>query len=282
MDSGRSIIRNGFSVIRNWFPLIFIGLIAATAWVFYSRNKSIEHFSSVSKYGARCPSDYTFFNDVRGDSFCCAGSVDPYTHKCMSSGYYGLCAMKPNMQDPNKDYVSILPLCSEMIGSQREKGEYNCPGLLPHYAPIGKCCKKDPEADDADAEDCLPEDNADVNRYCIIDTQTSGPLQGGEQLCSNLKIGDTAKCPEGYGFDKFQYTLGEREVRKYGNVANGIKLPVCFGMDRTCIPDAAVEHLKKKGVFTDKNPESWAYACSGWTTLNVIKDMTKPMDRNYV
>lgn len=274
MESVLSVIRKGLPVI------LIVASIVAVATYMYFQNKSIEHFSSVSKYGTRCPRGYTFFNDVRGDSFCCAGTVDPYTHKCSTFGDYQLCAMKPKMQDPNKDQVSYLPLCSEMIGNQRKGGEFNCPGLLPHYAVVGKCCKNDPEANDADAVDCLPKDNADTSRYCIVDSQQKGPLKAGEQLCSNLKITETAECPT--GFEKLNYTLGNREVKKYGSAANGVKLPVCFGMDRTCIPDKAVEHLQNKGIFTDKKVDSWAYSCSGWTTLNITNDLTKPMDRNYV
>lgn len=29
-----------------------------------------------------CPQGYTFFNDENGDSFCCKGRVNPYTHQC--------------------------------------------------------------------------------------------------------------------------------------------------------------------------------------------------------
>jgi hypothetical protein len=168
-----------------------------------------------------------------------------------------------------------LPLCSDMIQKSHSQSQAQCPRSLSNYASIGKCCLTQA---DLDGYDCRGPDNADKKRYCRL----VGPLAPGEQLCSNLNMGEQAagSCPS--GFAQMTYPLGDREVKKYGSAASGINMPVCFGMDKTCIPDQVIQQLQSRGIYTDKKVDTWAYSCKGWKTANVDRDLTKKLDTVYM
>lgn len=258
------------------FAVIAILLVlGGIAFLIIRDYPRIEGFAAAILDTPKCPDRYTFFNDKRGDSFCCAGQVDPYSHTCKGNGRNDLCAMKPNMKDTrrNAKHHDTLPMCSDMISKTHNKNQAACPGSLPNYASIGKCCMARP---DLDGYDCRKQDNADKKRYCKI----SPPLLPGEQLCSNLQMAAAASCPT--GFAKMTYQLGDREVEKYGKAASGVQMPICFGMDKTCIPDTIVKDLQSKGVYKDKSIDTWAYSCTGWDTVNVKRDLTKKMDNAYM
>lgn len=232
----------------------------------------VEGFSSPVLDTPKCPIGYKFFNDAKGDSFCCGGQINPYSHTCLAKGIDSICAFKPNVPNPNGS--GTLPLCSKLIRSNHATSQAsNCPESLPNYANVGKCCYN---PSDLDGNDCSKSDNADFSKYC----KTSGPLQPGEQQCSALRMSEQAFCPT--GLSKIKYTLGQRESAKYGKDATGINIPVCFGMDQTCIPDNVVSELQKYGIYGDKTSESWKYACSGWEKINVQRDLTGNMDSTYV
>ena len=79
------------------------------------------------------------------------------------------------------------------------------------------------------------------------------------------------------------YTLGDREKAKYGDAAVGVTIPVCFGMDNTCIPNNVITELQQDGVYADKtNLDGWKYSCSGYERVNVRRDVSAQMDNTYV
>jgi hypothetical protein len=47
-----------------------------------SLYESLEGFANAPSETSACPPGYTFFNNEAGESFCCRGQVNPYTHKC--------------------------------------------------------------------------------------------------------------------------------------------------------------------------------------------------------
>jgi len=353
------------------FAVIAIVLVlSGIAFLIIRDYPRIEGFAAAILDTPKCPDRYTFFNDKRGDSFCCAGQVDPYTHTCKGNRSNDLCSMKPNMKDmrtnvssvcwedapagfgfsgsegtipiegggqasdgfyyshntdletakklcesnsecravdsisdrgvkliillkeepksiglasstrtfikkkcPRTTGTKILPMCADMISRTHNQNQGACPGSLPNYASIGKCCAARP---DLDGYDCRRQDNADKKRYCKI----SPPLLPGEQLCSNLQMASTASCPS--GFAKMTYQLGDREVEKYGLAAKDVEMPICFGMDKTCIPNTIVKDLQSKGIYKDKDIDTWAYSCKGWETVNMKRDLTKKMDNSYI
>jgi hypothetical protein len=235
--------------------------------------KKIEGFQAPILTTPQCPAEYKFFNDKLGESFCCKGQVNPYTHTCMSNTVSDLCAFKPNVKDP-RDATRILPLCSEMISSQHAANETSfCPSAMPNYGTKGKCCMS---GTDLDGYDCTDYDNAHPKQYCVV----KGPLKAGEQACDALQRDEQTVCPT--GLQKTNYVLGEKEKAKYGERVAGVKIPVCFTPESSCIADKALSYAQQQGAWTDKNPATWKYACTNWEQINLRRDMTGISDTNYV
>jgi len=276
-------------MISKWIPLLFIFAILALVLAIVLRedkslitkfaqmiSRNIEGFAPMPVLeNPRCPdTSYTFFTDRLGDSFCCRGNVNAFTHTCSAGDDNGMCAFRPGMPDPRNRH-RILPLCSSLITDNHLQQQASCPGSLPNYASIGKCCLSNPDLDDYD---CMPSDNKDFKRYCKI----KGPLLPGEQLCSNVNMMETVQCPSQIP-DMITYKTGKREADAYGAAASGVNVPVCLGMDNICIPDSAITNLQSSvGLYKDKNIATWAYSCSAWDTVNVKKDTTVKMDKTYI
>lgn len=224
----------------------------------------------------RCPPNYTFFTDRVGDSFCCADSINPYTHRCEVGDDNGLCSFRPDMPDPRNRH-KILPLCSSLITEHHASQQEACPASLPNYASIGKCCLNNPDLDDYD---CDPADNKDKSKYCKL----NGPLAEGEQLCSalNMMTAAASSCPKEIP-QVVMYKTGAAEANAYGSAASGLTVPTCFGMNTVCIPDNVIDYYQKNnGLYKDKDIPTWGYSCSGWSTVNVKKDQTVKMDNSYI
>lgn len=260
------------------FPYISILLTALVVLIVFhivSRKKPLlalftqtEGFTTTPK----CPTGYKFFNDKIGESFCCKGKVNPYTHACMGTGVGDLCAFKPNVQDP-RNPSAWVGMCSSLITEITATAARNsCPTALPNYASIGKCCLS---STDLDGYDCSDYDNANKKQYCIV----SGTLKSGEQSCSTIQRGEQTTCPATLA--KVNYTLGDKEVAKYGTGVKGLKIPVCFTPESSCIADNILTYAQQKGAWTDKNAATWKYACANWERVNVQRDLTGVSDLNY-
>jgi len=235
----------------------------------------VEGFSAPILSTPQCPEGYKFFNDRRGESFCCSGTINPYTHTCDAKDSNGICSFKPGVQDPRKTTPSGLAVCSDIIiKSHQESQSAFCPESLPNYVSKGKCCAT---GADLEGADCIADDNRDTRRYCIA----KGVPAPGEQSCSQMQVSETTTCPTGLA--KMPYTLGGRELAKYGGaMAKGsVNIPICFGMESSCIPDKAVDYAKANGAFTDKG-DNWQYTCSNWKKLNIDRDLTGTYDKTYV
>ena len=274
-----------------WIPFLFVFAILGIVLAIVLRDdksliskfaqmisRNIEGFAAQPVLESpRCPAGgYNFFTDRRGDSFCCRGSMNPYTHTCDASDEQALCAFRPNMPDPRNRH-RILPLCSSMITENHTTQQQACPESLPNYASIGKCCSGHPDLDDYD---CMPSDNADKKKYCKL----KGPLAPGEQLCSqmNMMTSATTSCPKEIP-QLIMYKTGAAEVAAYGDKAGNLPVPTCFGMNEVCIPDSVIQYYQKNnGLYKDKDIPTWAYSCSGWSTVNVKKDLTVDMDESYL
>ena len=271
-----------------WIPFLFIFAILGVVLTIVLRDdksfiskfaqmisRNIEGFATQPVMDSpRCPINYKFFNDRRGDSFCCRGSVNPYTHTCEVADEQALCAFRPNMPDPRNKH-RILPVCASIITTNHVEQQASCPGSLPNYASVGKCCLNNP---DLDGLDCMPTDNKDFKKYCKL----AGPLKPGEQLCSAINMTASITCPAEVP-QIVWYKTGKREADAYGAKADNLMVPTCFGMNQVCIPDTAIEYYQKNnGLFKDKDIPTWAYSCSGWNTVNVTKDSTVQLDDTYI
>jgi len=214
----------------------------------------------------QCPKGFKFFNDKMGESFCCNGPVNPFTHSCTVTGEKDLCAFKPKVQDP-RNPSAVLPLCTNVITTQASTAQKDfCPKALPNYASIGKCCMS---STDLDGVDCSAYDNAHPNQYCVI-------KDGG---CSSIQRVEETKCPAQLA--TVQYKLGKRETDKYGSKVEGLQIPVCFSPESSCISDNILSYAQEKGAWTDKNTATWKYACTNWDKVNVQRDLTGISDTNY-
>lgn len=274
-----------------WIPFLFIFAILGIVLVIVIRDdktliskcvqmisRNIEGFAQPPPVdNPQCPSGgYNFFADRRGESFCCRGRVNAYTHTCESENEADLCAFRPNTPDPRNRH-RILPLCSSMIISNHTTQQASCPGSLPNYGSIGKCCLNNP---DLDGFDCTHADNMDFNKYCKI----AGPLKPGEKLCGAVDAIERASmsCPAQVP-QVIMYKTGDKEKAAYGPNAANLNVPVCFGMNAVCIPDAAIEYYQTtNGLYKDKKIPTWAYSCSAWNTVNVKKNQAIQMDTTYV
>lgn len=220
----------------------------------------------------KCPTNYRFFNDKRGDSFCCNGRVNPFTHTCESKNYWDLCAFESDVTDPRNPQGKLVSCSLLTTKTYKESSDAHCPGNLPHFGTIGKCCLNDT---DLDGYDCTARDNADTKKYCVINNPKPG-----EQSCSALRMDEVTTCPSGLA--KMPYTMGQKEQSKYGSSAN-MTIPVCFGMEQSCIPNNVITEVQKRGIFSDKtNLDGWKYSCSGYERVNVQRDLTAQMDATYV
>ena len=221
----------------------------------------------------KCPSGYKFFNDKLGESFCCNGKINPFTHTCEAKGASDICAFKAQAQDP-RNPAAKLPYCNDLIATQAATAQNNfCPGSLPNYATVGKCCLS---STDLDGVDCNEFDNAHKKNYCIV----KGEVKVGEQLCSALQRDEATMCPA--NLVKVDYKLGAKEASKYGNKVAGLKIPVCFTPESSCIADNVLSYAQSQGAWTDKNEATWKYSCVNWDKVNVQRDLTGVSDTNYV
>jgi hypothetical protein len=242
----------------------------ATGWI----SNAVEGFATSSVSTPRCPTGYKFFNDSVGESFCCNGKINPYTHTCTGTGQNPICAFKPGVKTPTG---GTYPLCSALITQRTETVQKeSCPTGLPNYATVGKCCK---HATDLDGIDCASIDAPKTN-YCKL----KGPLEPGEQLCTNLQLSEMARCPTAMSL--VGYKFGDRELQKYNIVANHgedakqFAMPVCFSMEHSCIPNNVVNWMKSANIYTDK-PANWIYNCDAYTKRYINRDFATPMDESY-
>ena len=93
-------------------------------------------------------------------------------------------------------------------------------------------------------------------------------------------MGETGSCPA--GMTRVSYKLGEAERGKYGSAADGMVMPLCTNVNRSCIPEEAVVEAKKMGLYKDKDPKKWLFSCAGYETRYVRRDTTVKMDETYM
>jgi len=195
----------------------------------------------------QCPRSYKFFNDARGDSFCCRGTVDPFSHTCSSPS--SVCGMKPGK----------APLCADIVRQEQARLERElCPRSLSNHAAVGKCC-----ASPSVGGNCTPTDNADTRRYCV----TEGALKPGETRCISLRLMEEATCPK--DFEKYPM-----------NLAGDVTGPICHNLKQRsmCYPENVIDELQRQGHWKTKHKKNWYEACGVWSKVNIEKDLTMKVD----
>lgn len=252
---------------------LLIGLLALYMYGHMTRSIHHEGFQV-----PRCPPNFRFFNDTAGASFCCRGSVNPYTHTCESPLVNDLCAFTNGTPDP-RDPRRTLQHCSKVLKDVFETGQKKeCPAELPHYSTDGinaRCCKT---ATSVDGSTCIAADLAEESEegrktgYCIA----KGDVRTNEKRCSELKMIEDVRCPS--GFQTVRYVLADRESERYGKQVTSVAIPACYRVNESCIPDAALDFVSKEyGAFADRAKttedgeqdwSTWKWSCSGLDKLN--------------
>jgi hypothetical protein len=209
----------------------------------------------------KCPSGARFFNDAKGDSFCCRGQVDAFKHTCSGTGYTDVCAHKSGVRDPRNPARTLVECASLIEREHSEDQRKFCPKSLPHYGSIGKCCQS---GTDMDNKDCISYDNKDPKRYCKI----RGPLGPGEQLCSDVILYETTTCPT--GLERIMFTPTGQPAGQ-----NARSLPACFSVQRNCVPDNVIAQAKTDSIGSLKDaPANWEFSCSQYEKIHVRRDLS--------
>lgn len=248
-----------FLSLRVVVGLVVMGLTLMIVWSTL-RSYITEGFAEKVVATPKCPNGARFFNDAKGDSFCCRGQVDAYKHICMGTGYTDLCAHKSGVRDP-RDPSRTLVECASLIEREHSEDQSKfCPKSLPHYGSVGKCCQS---GTDMDNKDCIAYDNKDPKRYCKI----RGPLGPDEKLCSDLLLLETTTCPT--GLERILFT-------PTGQVGqNARQLPACFSVQRNCVPDNVIALAKTDGIGNLKNaPANWEFSCSQYDKVYIRRDLS--------
>lgn len=263
-------------------------LVTVTQWV----NDKFEGFQSSPTTSPTCPSAtrdtvgailtpaYSFYTDATGESLCCLGTIDPVSHTCKPSTQIPnsrVCAFRPGVPDP-RNPQQTLPLCTAVTDAvTQSNGTSICPRALPKYANDGatskqSCCAT---ATNLDGTDCISTD-LQAGNFCRVKPAP------GEKNCGALKNFEDAQCPP--NLQKINYAMGSTETSVYPKAA-GATVPLCFGIQHSCFPDATVNQLQQQGVFTSQpsDPTKWGFACSGYQKYYVNKDYSDPsFNTSYV
>ena len=227
---------------------------------------------------AQCPPGYKFFNDAKGESFCCSGKLDPYKHTCMSNSTMDsgdICAFKPGMPHPQFP-KSILTLCSKLVvRSTESNSESFCPGSLKYYASDGKCCLS---GADINGKDCDASDLSDPERYCLT---RGSPTKKGEQSCNGLKLFQDVQCPTNLSKVMYNISKSDTDAMPQGTRhTSGAQIPICAGIQQgSCIPDNVLDAHKSANDYFAKSSTGTdsifnKYKCSDWDRINNKRDLS--------
>jgi len=228
-----------------------------------------------------CPTGFTFFNDKRGDSFCCKG---PVTNKqCTASGKYTMCGLAPNLPDPRSG--KPLPTCVQLMKDTDPSSKfcasnmpnYIAPGNSPNSKKYGGCSAGRAEGDGSWFP-LQPGSNNFVSPLCFIsgasgiidrmkdDTKFQSPS------CETLKLQETAKCPANMTtkYDKQMYVYCMQNNYKY-DPKNNVP-PFCY-------PDEVVALFPEHGRVGDmpiglEKAKTNCISCSYFKKRFIDKDTT--------
>ncbi len=231
-------------------------------------SNRVEGFAMPVFTSPRCPPGYKFFTDKTGESYCCKGSVNPYSHAC--SGV--LCSLRPDATDPSTK--KPMPFCGDVMKQLWDTAESQCPKTYPNYALNGKCCASGSVQDGAM---CSAEDTKD-NAFCTLDDYS----RTGEKLCSTERLKENVKCPQ--GMKSIVTPLSASDIQKYP-AARGKSMIRCMDSFSSCFADESIKNLQAAGVFTDQGDSLKLHeaSCSKWDTTNVQRNLaTNPLPGKFL
>jgi hypothetical protein len=255
-------------------------------------SKVFEGFATADTTNAVCPPKYRFFNDSVGETLCCAGKVDPHTHQCLDKGRYNTCSFVPGVVDQRDPRKGFLPLCKDIMRELQNQAEKEfCPRSLPHHASTGRCCAN---PTDPLTGNCLQTDLQRQEGYCLTtadrkDTDIGKPIYGdlvmepgvgsrpAEQLCSNLRALEMAKCP-----GTLQINNVPIQETTYGGIKRSFE-NVCLGRDgmsmQTCFEENELQRLVAMDPRLKNFPVKQSiFNCDVFRKVKLDKDLSFPAD----
>jgi hypothetical protein len=210
--------------------------------------------SSVPAAGA-CPTGYTQYNDMGGNSLCCASSnIDQYGHTCSAKGATGICAMVPGIDDA-RGGSQPYPLCQAIVKQQQEMNSGRlCPRRFPNYVSIPgvhKCCGGVPNAA---GTDCL----SGASCTSLLSGQT---VFNTPNSCDRLLLNESLQCPPG--------THMVSDMKGTSVKTQNLTLPICVGVSGNCFPNEVLQSLQANGLFTDINIQTNILNCDVYNKVYV-------------
>lgn len=258
-------------------------------------SQKIEGFGTQFSDAPRCPGGFRFFNDQKGDSMCCKGTVDPQTHMCSGKKELDICAFVPGVTDPRNPKKGKITLCSDLLSRMQADAEREfCPRSHPHHASNGKCCAN---PSDPVTGDCTPGDLQRQEGYCLTTAERKESDRGyqvygdelitrvggresslgkAEQLCLNLRNKEAATCFEGYRAISFPIRETETVSGKvsYVNICNANNF-----IDGQCLTKKdLIAWTKAMPGFEKLDIEKSILNCDILKKVKIDKDLTFPAD----
>ena len=262
--------------VYTWIGLIIlcVGLISLMNWL------QTEPFLATGV----CPAGFTFFNDNRGDSFCCKGPV--INKQCTASGKHTICGLAPNIPDPRTGQP--LPTCVQLMKDMDPSSKL-CPSNMPNYIAPGNspnswknggCSPGRPTGDGsvfprAPGPICYISGASDIVNRMKDDAKFQN-TPNGQPSCETLKLQETAKCPANMytKYDKHMYVHCMQNNYKYD--PNNNAPPFCY-------PDEIVAMLPDKTtgkLLGLEKAKKDCMSCSYYKKRFIDKDTTAKCE-NY-
>ena len=228
-------------------------------------KKASYHLSHILPVG-QCPTGYTVFNDVMGNTLCCASSrIDPYSHSCPANGVDGICAMSPGIEDTRNvsGDVRHYPLCQDIAKQQQaERSGRLCPRRYPTYIALSvpglhKCCAGPASPGGTDCmstKSCLSLGEGQN----VFNTPTS---------CEKALMLEKIQCPPG--------TNLVPDMKGTGSRSKDASLPICVGVTGNCFDKTVLQKLRDLGFLLDINIEKNILNCDVYNKVYNDRVMTE-------
>jgi hypothetical protein len=229
-------------------------------------KKASYNLSHILPVG-QCPTGYTVFNDVMGNTLCCASSrIDPYSHSCPANGADGICAMSPGIEDSRNlsGDVRHYPLCQDIAKQQQaEKSGRLCPRRYPTYIPLPgggqhKCCGGPASPG---GTDCMS------TKSCLSLVGQGQNVFNTPSSCEKALLLEKIQCPPG--------TNLVSDMKGTSSRTKNLSLPICVGVTGNCFDKTVLQKMRDLGALLDINIEKNILNCDIYNKVYNDRLMTE-------
>jgi len=234
-------------------------------------KKSSYALSHLLPVGA-CPTGYTQFNDIMGNSLCCGSDrIDVYSHSCPANGADGVCSMTPGIEDTRNQSGDVrhYPLCQDIAKQQQAalSGKL-CPRRYPNYATSQngqhKCCAGPLSPSGLD---CMSRESCTslAGGFNIFTMPSS---------CEKELLLETLQCPPGTNLNPNMKGTSTR--------TKDFTMPICAGVTGNCFPRSVLQKLKDLGLLLDINIDTNLLNCDVYKKVYVDRLMSESQAESIV